>query len=658
MRQLALTLILALPIAAADPGSETREALIRTAKEITRKAASEVASKETWEAVRDNRRLEMREMLGLSPWPERTPLHLEITGKLDRGGYSVEKIAYESLPRIYVTANLYLPGKPARKAPAVIYVCGHSYSPDGAKAKYQRHGITLAKNGYVAMILDPIQISEVFGLHHGVYGQEMPEWYSRGYSPAGVEVWNAMRAIDYLETRSEVDASRIGMTGRSGGAAMTWFTAAVDERVKVAIPVMGISTYAANLKDNTQWRHCDCMFLINTFQHGMLHQGALIAPRPLLMAHGRRDPLFPIPGYEEFERRIGALYESYGKAESFRNVVVDTGHADSDFLREQAVRWFDRHLMGIPEREADMAYEDAPGEELRVFADRLPADAANFRVHETFLPTPEFQRYSSLDAWKSRREELLNTLRGKVFRSFPAEPPPLNLRVAEGDRMVRFTSERGVDVEALLDVPGNADAPLPALLYVAAKGDDPNGLWRMFRQPRPGPRVARMAVIPRGNGSHPWTKSLELDLFRNAMHTGQTVDSMRLWDVLRAVEALRGVAGVDPSRITVSGRGTGAVLALYAAVLDESIHQALLLDPSESHTRGPHFLNVLRYTDVPEAAALLAPRRLSFYSRMPAAFEQTKHIYELYGAGESFFVTMDLLNILEGRYHHNFTSGF
>jgi cephalosporin-C deacetylase-like acetyl esterase len=88
----------------------------------------------------------------------------------------------------------------------------------------------------------------------------MYDWYARGYTPAGVEVWNAMRAVDYLETRPEVDRDRIGITGRSGGAAMSWFAGAVDERFKVVAPVMGISTYAANVADNTQRRHCDCMF--------------------------------------------------------------------------------------------------------------------------------------------------------------------------------------------------------------------------------------------------------------------------------------------------------------------------------------------------------------------------------------------------------------
>ncbi len=131
----------------------------------------------------------------------------------------------------------------------------------------------------------------------------MPDWYARGYTPAGVEVWNVIRALDYLETRPEVDKSRFGITGRSGGAAMSWFSAAVDSRLKVAVPVMGNSTYAANVAANTQKGHCDCMFPINTYQHDLMTQGALIAPRPLHMMHGKQDTLFPVPGYEEFEAK-------------------------------------------------------------------------------------------------------------------------------------------------------------------------------------------------------------------------------------------------------------------------------------------------------------------------------------------------------------------
>ena len=141
------------------------------------------------------------------------------------------------------------------------------------------------------------------------------------------------------------------------------------------------------------------------------------------------------------------------------------------------------------------------------------------------------------------------------------------------------------------------------------------------------------------------------------MHVGHTVDSMRLYDVIRSVAALRVTPGIDPARITLIGRGVPGILGVYAAILDPAVAQVVVLDPPDTHAGGPIFLNILRYTDLPEAAALLAPRRLNFYGRMPAAFEYTRHVYELYGKPEYMFRTASLDAVLEGRYHHGFAAG-
>ncbi|MFN0168188.1 MAG: acetylxylan esterase [Bryobacteraceae bacterium] len=646
MRPIALALFFTFPCVAQDEAAVRRVAeskrqvtayLEREARAITDRAAAEIASAVAWEKVRDLRLEELRDMLGLLPWPEQTPLNVQVTGVLEKDAYTVEKIAFESLPKFYVTGNLYVPKARNGPVPGIIYVCGHAYSPHGDKAKYQRHGISFAKNGYVAFILDSIQIAETFALHHGVYNQEMYDWYARGYTPAGVEVWNAMRAIDYLETRVEVDKTRIGITGRSGGAAMSWFTTAVDPRIRAAVPVMGISTYAANVRENTQRRHCDCMFPINSWMHDMLHQGALIAPRPLLMAHGRKDLLFPVAGYEEFAATAGKLYRSYGKGGNFAHTVVETGHEDSAFLREQAIRWFDKYLLHMPDRKLDLDYSDAPEESLTVFSGNPPADAQNHLVHETFTAR-----------LRTVQPNLFAVLKEKVFASFPASavaPNIIRTPRKSGDLFeeVRFTSEPGIEVRALMK--GSAKERGPALLYVASDGDDAKSLADTFR-PLGGRTV--MVIYPRGIDEIGWEKSFWKDVFRNAMHTGRTVDSMRLWDVLRAAALLRAEPGVDPGRILIAGRGVSAGLALYAAFLDSQIQQVLLFDPPSSHTEGPIFLNVLRYTDLPEVAARLAPRRVSFYARIPPA----------YGSQPHYFRAMNLHMVLEGRYDHRFASGW
>jgi hypothetical protein len=420
------------------------------------------------------------------------------------------------------------------------------------------------------------------------------------------------------------------MTGRSGGAAMTWFTAAIDPRIKSAAPIMGISTYAANVERNTQRLHCDCMFPVNFLRQDLIHLGALIAPRPLLMAHGRKDELFPMPGVTEFEQKIGGLYRSYNRADSFKNVIVETAHQDSDFLREEVIRWFDTSLLQTPNRKLDMSYQDAAPESLAVFPAGPPKDALNYRVHELFIPT--------------RKNGLLVQLREKAFAAFPKGTGVPLVRRAGNE--FELESEQGVPVRLLVQKSKAAKGRLPAILYVASDGDDDRSITA-FLNPLQTTDAVKAIVYPRGVGEIGWNKTVWRDMMRNAMHVGRTVDSMRLWDVMQAVRALRADPAVDPKRIVVAGAGISAGLALYSAILDPQVEQVVLLRPPSSHTEGPFFLNILRYTDLPEAAALIAPRRVNFYNIMPPAYK----------AIPNGSITMSLVGPVLHRYDHNFASG-
>jgi dienelactone hydrolase len=148
---------------------------------------------------------------------------------------------------------------------------------------YQHHGIWFARHGYVALLIDTIEFGEVPGLHHGTHDLGMWYWHSLGYSPAGPEVWNAIRAADYLETRPEVDAKRLAITGISGGGAITWFAAAADERFQAAAAVCGTWTVGQHAKLDAVKENCDCIYFVNAFQYDLPTVGALIAPRPFKM---------------------------------------------------------------------------------------------------------------------------------------------------------------------------------------------------------------------------------------------------------------------------------------------------------------------------------------------------------------------------------------
>src|SRR5262249_47298341 len=185
-----------------------------------------------WQQKRPRLHQEYLDMLGLWPLPEKTPLQATITGQLEHEGVVIDKLHFQSNPGLYVTANLYRPkDPPVRKLPAIVYVCGHSgKGRDGNKTAFQDHGMWFASNGYVCIVLDTLQLGEIPGVHHGTYGRPWIHlksygikdkdalenrwwWYSAGYTPAGVECWNGVRAIDYLVSRDDVDPERIGVTG-------------------------------------------------------------------------------------------------------------------------------------------------------------------------------------------------------------------------------------------------------------------------------------------------------------------------------------------------------------------------------------------------------------------------------------------------------------
>jgi hypothetical protein len=227
-----------------------------------------------------------------------------------------------------------------------------------------------------------------------------------------------------------------------------------------------------------------------------------------------------------------------------------------------------------------------------------------------------------------------------------------------GLREWTLLSEPGIRVRGLVRrAAGPGSSRLPTIVYVASEGEDEESIRRTLVQVLNDKNLV-LIVFPRGVDEVPWRRTVQRDVLRNAMHLGRTLDSMRLWDVLRSVGALKQQLDADPQKITLVGRGVSGVLGLYAAILDESIAQVVLLEPPASHRQGPIFLNILRYTDLPEAAGLLAPRRLIFFGRVPEAFLQTQTIYRLLDKPENISLTMSLKAVVDGHYDHSFSSGY
>src|SRR5215207_8828348 len=156
-----------------------------------------------WEREKQRLRSALTKMLWHDmPWPEGPPRGT-VTHRQEHDAYTIENLVVETVPGVYLTANFYLPRKSARPYPTVLYQCGHAN-----KSVYRKHGAWLASHGIATLVMDNIEMGEVEFTHHGVYAQAWFHWYSRGFSPLAVELLNARRALDYLESRADIDRNR------------------------------------------------------------------------------------------------------------------------------------------------------------------------------------------------------------------------------------------------------------------------------------------------------------------------------------------------------------------------------------------------------------------------------------------------------------------
>lgn len=292
-------------------------------------------------ALQQETRQKLLELLGGLP-AGKTPLNARISGRLAGDGFHVEKIIFESLPRVFVTALLYVPEKGQVPSPAVLVPCGHSTN---GKTYYQALCQRLAKQGYVVICWDPVGQGErsqfwdiaagksrynmVCG-EHAVLGNLA---YLAGANLARWEIWDGMQALDYLLTRPEVDPKRISITGTSGGGFQAAHIAALDGRIHVAALSCYISSLPMRMA-NRIFKDPDSdpeQDLYRMVEAGIDHPGLLLLvyPRPLIIAAAVED-FFPIEGARRSFREIAALYRRFGLGARIEMVEGYHPHRFSD----------------------------------------------------------------------------------------------------------------------------------------------------------------------------------------------------------------------------------------------------------------------------------------------------------------------------------------
>lgn len=619
------------------------------AKRLSRDCLTDVHNLEDWSQRRALTRHQLQTMLGLMPLPDRTPLNALCTGSIERPNYRIEKWLFHSRPSLYVTANLYLPHERPAPLPCILYLNGHWPSLDGAKTGFQDRYLWYPANGFGLLVIDPLGFGEIPGIHHGMNRLNWWHWLSLGYTPAGVEVWNGMRALDWLETLPEVDASRIGVTGISGGGVITQYLSALDDRVAVAAPSCSTYTLGNQVTKNLIPQQCDCTFYPNVFGLDFPEVLALIAPRPLLILGGRKDPIFPPAGFRAAYQRAKHIYDLFPEHRQsdprLRLVESTSGHTDPPHFLQETRAWMGRWLAVTethPSAAANAEPTPEPPECLRC-AQEPPKGALNASVHDHWIRRRSPVIPTGERAWSERRTALLETLRSKTFGWFPRVGAPFNTRQRPfsggyaGDLAVyqefEFDTEPGVPVKVGLLRPRVAARRLP--LIVALKGPADHVTFPDIDEFLPLLRTHTIALLTPRFADRPLSAPEHARVERTAACLGRSIAALQVWDVLRTLVWVRDYRQITTTAITLYGREDAGIVGLYAALLEPEVGQVVLRDPPASHLDGPALPLILRDTDLDEVAGLLAPRRLTLIGQRRTHWPVAAAVYGLTGAPQA-----------------------
>ncbi len=379
------------------------------------------------------------------------------------------------------------------------------------------------------------------------------------------------------------------------------------------------------------------MFFHNLYQWEWTTALALFAPKPLLFANSDDDKIFPMSGNKRIIARLRKCYDLYGAKESVDEHVSKGGHAYRPDLRVAVFSFFHKHLKGdnTPVKDADFPVIE--GKELRAFADDkdIPKDAINATADETFVPVAkvELPDAKNFKAWKAG---LVKQLRERVFRALPEKVPAAKAITAAPPSVAIYAAEENVHCTYITLKLGQIKKQDDTVVVITAADDlDQESEFWAKREPK----SFRSAILPRGVGLErlKWTtKNPPNTVERSLVLLGQTADSGRVRDVA----SFLAMYAEKDAKVRLVGRGPAGVIAAYAALFaPERVEEVMIADPPTSHRDGPHFLNVMRVLDIPDALGLLAPDiKLTLVGKnaKDQAFDRTAAIYKAAGAGDKF----------------------
>ena len=556
----------------------------------------------------------------LGPMPRRDSLEARTVRTIDDDGYRIEMVIFESQPGHLVTANLYVPDGDG-PFPAVLVPCGHSQS---GKAGQQSICLALVKAGFVALTYDPISQGERIQLldekgqklfrmteeHTLIGASSMPV----GRGTATYRIFDGSRAIDYLVTRSEVNTSKIGVTGCSGGGTLTSYLMALDPRVACAAPSCYITSFP-KLLDTIGPQDAE-QNIFGQFAAGLDHADYMIlrAPKPTLVLAGTHD-FFNIEGTWDSFRQAKRAYTRLGAAERVELVETDTKHGYPREQREAMVRWMRRWLMDRDEPWSEPELKMRPEREL-LCTEKGQVMLLDGAVSVVDLNAAHARRLEEQrgEAWKPENiaETLKEVRRISGVREIGAMPEPKVRSVGATIEREAYTIERliiepepGILLPALLLKPKNAERGRMITVRGEGKHTTIDSGAAIERYAQSGLTV--LDIDLRGMGETGpsrggmWGGDWN-DIFVSYL-LGRSLTGMRADDVIASARVLSSLEGKQRGKpVTLSAHGTAAPAALHAASLERGLFSDVeIVGPSPESwmeavaqpQRGGHLAHVI-----------------------------------------------------------------
>jgi dienelactone hydrolase len=670
------------------PGAMLRLGLLEEARAAFDQRRKTIAAIKTPEDIA-RRQKALREFFlrSLGDFPARSALNPQVAGTIRRDGYRVERVIFESRPDHHVTANFYLPdGKPP--FPGVLLPCGHSDNGKAAEA-YQRACILLAKSGMAVLCYDPIGQGERFQLLDSM-GKPVIRGTTEhtmagigallvGRQEASYRIWDGFRALDYLESRPEVDPKRLGCTGNSGGGTMTAYLMALDDRIAVAAPscyITSLERLFATIGPQDAEQN-----ITGQVTAGMEHADyvTLRAPKPTLLSVGTRD-FFDIDGSWATFREVKLTYGRLGFGERVDLFESDEPHGFTRPRRIATTRWMRRWLLKADDAIDEPEFAIATDAELQCTKSGQVLSEFPHEVSVFDLNTAQEKLLRGVRPFASAqlsqaefRSNVKRQLKLNGWQARAVAPRVLEQR-SRGTTVVRklvFDVEKPVSIPALeITGPGHIGAGrLPTLVEIGVDWEKELAQAEKLVG-REGAHRRVILVDPRGMGETTPDQSRErspspfgpdwIEAFL-ALHLDRPLLGRRVADVLTVLESLAAEPGASrDAGFEVVGFGPPGLVVLHAALLDERgliknvrlsgslVSWSELIEHKRSRGQLASVVpGVLGLYDLPDLAARLTPLPLLIHNPVDAmgaavsqaVLEQTyAGCAKAYGAGGPLFL--------------------